>query len=95
MNQFLINLAGWIPAVVLPVATAIQLIKIVKSKNASGVSLFTWLMFGLANTGLYFFTEKYFAIQSLLGLLLTAILDFTIVGLIKHYKKINSVDKNL
>jgi uncharacterized protein with PQ loop repeat len=87
MNQFLINLAGWIPAVVLPVASLVQLIKIIKVKEVKGVSLFTWLMFGLANTGLYFFTEKYFALQSLLGLLLTAILDFTVVGLIIHYKK--------
>lgn len=87
MNQFLINLAGWIPAVVLPMASLLQLIKIIQVKEVKGVSLFTWLMFGLANTGLYFFTEKYFAVQSLLGLLLTAILDFTIVGLIIHYKK--------
>lgn len=90
MNQFLINLAGWLPAIVLPVATAAQLIKIVRGKNAENVSLFTWLMFGLANTGLYFFTEKYFAVQSLLGLLLTAVLDFSIVGLIKYYKKIKN-----
>jgi uncharacterized protein with PQ loop repeat len=87
MNQLFINLAGWIPAIVLPIATFGQLIKIIRAKEVKGISLFTWLMFGLANTGLYFFTEKYFAIQSLLGLLLTAIFDFTIVGLIKHYKK--------
>jgi len=87
MNQFFINLAGWIPAIVLPVASLAQLIKIVRAKEVKGISLFTWLMFGLANTGLYFFTEKYLAIQSLLGLLLTAFLDFTIVGLIIHYKK--------
>ena len=87
MNQFLINLAGWIPAIVLPVATLAQLIKIIRAKEVKGISLFTWLMFGLANTGLYFFTEKYFALQSLLGLLLTAILDFAVVGLILRHKK--------
>jgi hypothetical protein len=35
--------------------------------------------------GLYVFTEKYLALQSLIGLLGTAILDFTIVGFVLFY----------
>jgi len=82
MNETLTNLAGWIPAIVLPTATLFQLVKIARAKSAEGVSLITWLLFGIANIGLYVFTEKYFAVQSLVGLLGTAALNFVIVGLI-------------
>ncbi|MEM9003961.1 MAG: hypothetical protein AAGE59_10595 [Cyanobacteria bacterium P01_F01_bin.86] len=80
------NVAGWIPAVVLPTATISQLVKIVQSKSAEGVSLVTWLLFGIANVGLYIFTEKYFSLQSLIGLLGTAIMDFIIVAMIVFIK---------
>ncbi|MEM6452153.1 MAG: hypothetical protein AAF703_17800 [Cyanobacteria bacterium P01_D01_bin.105] len=46
----------------------------------------TWLLFGIANVGLYVFTEKYFALQSLIGLLGTAMMDFVIVGMIVFLK---------
>jgi uncharacterized protein with PQ loop repeat len=82
MSTDLINIAGWIPAVVLPVATAIQLIKIVGEKSIEGVSIWSWLLFGFANIGMYIFTEKYWAVQSILGLLVTAVMDFIIVALV-------------
>ena len=51
----------------------------------------TWLLFGIANVGLYIFTEKYFTVQALVGLLGTAIMDFVIVALIvlKNSKEYN------
>ncbi|MEM1308398.1 MAG: hypothetical protein AAGF98_02665 [Cyanobacteria bacterium P01_H01_bin.153] len=79
-------MAGWIPAIILPTATVSQLVKIVRSRSAEGVSLATWLLFGIANVGLYIFTEKYLAIQSLVGLLGTAMMDFIIVALILFIK---------
>ena len=82
MSEIITNLAGWIPAVILPTATISQLIKIARSNSVEGVSLMTWLLFGIANIGLYIFTEKYFALQALIGLLGTAIMDFTIVIMI-------------
>lgn len=82
VSGILINLVGWIPAVILPTATLSQLVKIIRSKSVEGVSLATWLLFGIANVGLYIFTEKYFALQSLLGLLGTAIMDFVIVTMV-------------
>ncbi len=85
MKEVLTNLAGWMPAIILPLATITQLTKIVREKSAKGVSVVTWVMFGVANVGLYVFTEKYWALQSLIGLLGTAILDFTIVGFILFY----------
>lgn len=87
MNNLLINVAGWIPALILPIATISQLAKIVQEKNAAGVSLITWFLFGVANIGLYLFTEKYLAIQSLVGLLGTAVLDFAIFLVALSYRR--------
>ena len=80
-SSFLIELAGWIPAFIFPSATSVQLIKIVRKKTTEGVSAVTWVLFGFANIGLYFYAEKYFSLQSIIGLLGTAILDFIIVAL--------------
>ncbi len=91
MNETLTDIAGWIPAIILPIATITQLTKIIQEKNADGVSLITWFLFGVANIGLYLFTEKYFALQSLVGLLGTAILDFAILGVALFYKRQESV----
>ncbi|MGK7899504.1 MAG: hypothetical protein AB4372_39300 [Xenococcus sp. (in: cyanobacteria)] len=91
MNDILTDIAGWIPAIILPIATITQLTKIIQEKNAEGISLITWFLFGVANIGLYLFTEKYFALQSLVGLLGTAILDFAILGVAIFYKRQESV----
>jgi uncharacterized protein with PQ loop repeat len=80
-RAFLTNLVGWIPAIILPAATALQLVRIIRAPSSEGVSIATWALFGLANVSLYIFTEKYSSIQSILGLLLTALLNAAIVGL--------------
>ncbi|MEM6835717.1 MAG: hypothetical protein AAF609_02590 [Cyanobacteria bacterium P01_C01_bin.120] len=87
ISSLITNLAGWIPAIILPTATISQITKIIRSRSTAGVSLATWLLFGIANIGLYIFTEKYLAIQSLVGLLGTAIMDFVIVALIIFIKE--------
>jgi len=87
MNDIFTNIAGWIPAIILPIATISQLTKIVQEKTAEGVSLITWFLFGVANIGLYLFTEKYLALQSLVGLLGTAVLDFAILAIALVYKR--------
>jgi uncharacterized protein with PQ loop repeat len=79
MNDTIINIAGWIPAIAIPSATLAQLFKILGSRKTAGVSVLSWGLFGVANLGIYIFTEKYFAIQSILAQLLTAILNFVIV----------------
>lgn len=73
------NLIGWIPAIILPSATALQLLRLIRARSAEGVSIATWALFGIANVSLYIFTEKYSAIQSVLGLLVTALLNVAIV----------------
>lgn len=76
------DLAGWVPAAIFPGASLLQLIKLLKSRSVEGVSLATWLLFVLANLGMYAFTEKYFVIQSIMTNLLTATIQGTIVVLI-------------
>jgi len=87
MNSFWINIAGWVPAITLPLATLFQLIKLAKTRSSEGVSILTWLLFGFANLGIYIFTEKYWVIQSILAQLLTAVLNFVIVGLILYMRR--------
>ncbi len=86
-SNFFVELAGWIPAIIFPSATFSQFLKIFREKTADGVSLISWALFGFANIGLYFYAEKYFSIQSIIGFLGTAILDFAIVGLALSLKK--------
>lgn len=81
MPDVVVEIAGWLPAIIIPVATALQLASIFKRKSAEGVSALVWFLFGIANLGLYIYTEKYLAIQALLGLLGTAVIDFVIAGL--------------
>jgi uncharacterized protein with PQ loop repeat len=78
MNPHIINVAGWLPALIFPAATLNQLLAIVKSRSSRGVSWFTWTLFGIANISLYIYTEKYPALQTIIGFLGTAVLDFII-----------------
>lgn len=81
------NIAGWVPAIVFPAATAAQAFKIAVKGNADGISVTAWMLFGLANIGLYVYTEKYQSMQSIIGLLLTAAIDFVIVGQCIFYRR--------
>lgn len=86
MPSNLITVAGWLPAIIIPTATLIQLVSIFKNRSTAGVSGLTWLLFGIANIGLYVYTEKYTTVQSLVGLLASALLDFAIAILaLTHY----------
>jgi lipid-A-disaccharide synthase-like uncharacterized protein len=81
------DIIGYIPAIIFPAATIIQLVYLLKAKNADGVSATTWFAFALGNISLYIYTEKYWAIQSILGQLVTALIQLYIVFLIWHYRK--------
>jgi len=80
MNS-LIEFAGWIPAIIFPAATVIQLWEIFRSRSTRGVSWLTWFLFGVANVAVYIYTEKYFAPQTIIGFLGTALVDFIIASL--------------
>jgi uncharacterized protein with PQ loop repeat len=73
------QLAGVIPALVFPTATLAQFLSILRARSAKGVNLTVWLLFGAANLAMYIYTERYTEWQAIVGMLLTAVLDFAIV----------------
>jgi hypothetical protein len=77
----LTHLAGILPALIFPAATFLQIVRMLRERSAAGVSVVTWLLFGIANIALYVYTERYGEWQAIAGLLLTALLDFVIVAL--------------
>jgi len=83
----LIEFIGYIPAVVFPTATIIQLLHLYKTKASEGVSPITWGAFALGNVSLYTYTEKYTELQSIVGLLVTSVLQLFIIMLVFKYRK--------
>ena len=81
MNPDVISIAGWLPAIIFPAATLIQLIAILRSNSVKGVSPLTWALFGIANIAVYIYTEKYIAPQTIIGFLGTALFDFVIAAI--------------
>jgi hypothetical protein len=77
----LTQVAGILPAIIFPAATAAQLIQMVRVRSAAGVSVTTWLLFGVANIAIYVYAERYTEWQAIAGMLLTGALDFAIGGL--------------
>jgi hypothetical protein len=85
------ELAGWLPGLIFPGATALQFYKIWKGGTAKGVSISTWVLFAIANVGLYIYAQKYDSLQMIVGLLVTAALDTAIVvlALVRERKERN------
>jgi uncharacterized protein with PQ loop repeat len=78
MTPLFIQITGWIPAIIFPLACLAQLIKIFRHQSADGVSSLAWLAFGFANISLYIYTEKYSSPQTIIGMLGQAMVDFLI-----------------
>ncbi|HVS52132.1 MAG TPA: hypothetical protein VHD62_07220 [Opitutaceae bacterium] len=72
--------AGILPAIIFPAATLAQLLRMIRHRSTAGVSAATWLLFGVANLAIYVYAERYAEWQAIVGMLLTALLDFIIVG---------------
>lgn len=83
----IIDIIGYIPVVIFPTATIMQLWHLVKSKSSKGVSPVTWGAFALGNFSLYVYTEKYDEPQSIVSFLCTGALQIYIVFLIFKYKR--------
>ncbi len=75
------QIAGILPAIVFPAATLLQLVRMIRARSAADVSVATWLLFGFANLAIYIYAERYTEWQAILGMLLTAVIDFVIVAL--------------
>jgi hypothetical protein len=78
MAAWLVDLFGWVPGVVFPVASGVQLMAVVRAERTDGVSVATWLLFSFANVCCYIYIEKYTDPQSF-GYLLAAVLQIGIV----------------
>lgn len=87
MNSSFIQFSGWIPAVIFPLACLLQLVKIIREQSAGGVSVIAWVAFGFANISLYVYTEKYSSLQTIIGMLGQAIIDFTIAFLAIYFSQ--------
>lgn len=74
------QIAGILPAIVFPAATLFQLLRVCRARSAANVSVSTWLLFGFANLAIYFYAERYTEWQAIVGMLVTAVLDFLIVA---------------
>ncbi len=81
MSSAIISVAGWLPAIIFPAATLIQLLAIFKNESTYGVSSCTWTLFGIANVSVYIYAEKYLEAQTIIGFLGTALLDFIIAAM--------------
>jgi uncharacterized protein with PQ loop repeat len=77
----LVEIAGWIPAIIILGAIILQLVTMLKQRSSAGVNGTVWLLFGIANLCLYIYAEKYHELQSIIGLLGSALLDFVIAGM--------------
>jgi len=87
----IIELIGYIPAIIFPAATIIQLLYMFKTKTSEGVSPLAWGAFALGNVSLYVYTEKYYELQSIIGLLVTSVLQLVIIVLVFKHRKTKSL----
>jgi len=86
LPEWLFKCFGWVPAIVFPSACGIQLLTILRTKNASGVSIPAWSLFAFANISLFIYMEKYGEFESILGSVGTACLNLCIVAAAIRYR---------
>jgi len=83
----LVEIAIWMPAIILPFSTALQLVKTLKTKEVEGVSALSWFLFGIANIGAFIMTGKFTSLPAILAFPLTTVLDFAIVAAVLILRK--------
>ena len=77
--DWLFAVLGWVPAVIFPAASGLQLLAIIHRRSAQGVSIPAWALFAVANLCLFVYTEKYDEVESIVGALGTSVLNVCIV----------------
>tara|TARA_Y100001958_G_C21243961_1_gene573005 strand:- start:2705 stop:3376 length:672 start_codon:yes stop_codon:yes gene_type:complete len=83
------ELGGFLPAILFPVATVLQLHKLIQNKKIGGVSESTWILMFVGNVGLYALSGRYTSWKAILGYLGSAMLNLGIVFYIVHLKSHN------
>lgn len=84
-SELVIQIAGTIPAIIFPTASLIQLITLIRHRNANGVSALSWFFFGIANICLYIYTQKYGEWEAIVTFLGTSTLNFAVCILALYY----------
>ena len=84
---WLFEILGWVPALVFPLASGLQLLAILHRRCSLGVSIPAWSLFAIANICLFVYTEKYGELESIIGALGTAVLNICIVVAAVRYRK--------
>ena len=77
--------AGWLPAVILPLAAVDQLMQALAAENLQGVSLSAWALFLIANLGSLVFAPaepRVARIQVWIAFGLTSCIEVALIGLI-------------
>ncbi len=87
MGPWVFEVLGWVPAIIFPAASGLQLLTIVHRRNADGVSIPAWAMFAVANLCLFVYTEKYGEMESIIGALGTSGLNLCIVVISLQYRR--------
>ena len=72
---------GWVPAVVFPTASFLQLFALARRGKADGVSIATWSLFGVANVCLYLTIGEWVKPQVVISTLGAAATQFAVAAL--------------
>ena len=78
----LLNVIGWVPAVVFPAATVSQLFVLTRRQRVDGVSAITWGLFAVANICLYLTIGEWGRPQVIATTLGSALVQAIIVGVV-------------
>jgi uncharacterized membrane protein YfcA len=80
--QGILDAVGWVPAVIFPMASLMQLGALLRRGRAEGVSALTWGMFALANVCLYLTIGEWGRPQVIATTLGSALVQAIIVGVV-------------
>jgi len=86
-SELVIQIAGIIPAIIFPTASLIQLVALLRRRNAEGVSALSWFCFAFANICLYVYTQKYGEWEAIVTFLGTSAVNFAVCILALYYRR--------
>ena len=78
-HQPFLDAVGWVPAVVFPAASVLQLVALLRRGKADGVSVLTWTLFAVANVCLYLTVAEWTRPQVIVTTLGTAAVQVLVV----------------
>jgi len=77
--QPFLDAVGWVPAVVFPAASVLQLMALLRRGRSEGVSVLTWSLFAVANVCLYLTVAEWTRPQVIVTTLGTALVQVVVV----------------